>query len=105
MQLMLFYSVPSPPCCPPVTSSFAQSSRIRLKVHDNKVSVDIDAGNKGWWQRCVTRAQIDMPAKWMYDSHIGVIAQTSEVGPNDIDWLPIFAEVLWLNGVTLVGAS
>ncbi|CAM9642084.1 unnamed protein product, partial [Hapterophycus canaliculatus] len=61
-------------------SELLQSSRIRLKVNDNKVTLDIDAGNKGWWRRCVTEAQVEMPAKWMQTSHIGVIAQTAEVG-------------------------
>ncbi|CAM9763075.1 unnamed protein product [Scytosiphon promiscuus] len=53
-----------------------RSSRLRLKVHNNKVSIDVDARNTGGWQRCVAELPIDLPGPWPYASHVGLISQT-----------------------------
>ncbi|CAM9762935.1 unnamed protein product [Scytosiphon promiscuus] len=56
-----------------------RSSRIRLKVYDNKVAVDVDAGNTGMWRQCVADVPVDMPPDWAYMSHVGVMGRTSGV--------------------------
>ncbi|CAM9762867.1 unnamed protein product [Scytosiphon promiscuus] len=53
-----------------------QSSRIRIKAHDNRVALDFHAAvYPGQWKRCATTAQVDMPVNWAAESYVGVVGQ------------------------------
>ncbi|KDO22875.1 hypothetical protein SPRG_12012 [Saprolegnia parasitica CBS 223.65] len=57
------------------------AGRLKVKIDQNRLRVDVDATNQGAWTRCY-EGELPLPAGWLSRSTIGVSAATGGVADN-----------------------
>ncbi|OQS06963.1 lectin [Thraustotheca clavata] len=57
------------------------AARIKVRVDQNRLRVDVDATNQGSWTRCF-EGEIPFSTKWLEDATIGISAATGGVADN-----------------------